>query len=201
MAMKFEDCFRVLIDRFKTEIVVTSAGNTSELWWEMSRESERVFYLDASMSLASLFGAGIALGNPDHTVIAFSGDGAFCMNPGMLFCEYQLDLPNLKHFLVSNQVYGSTNDLSLPFGTFVDYAGLARASGIKRVYEFDEISAMSEKLDEIVKEPGHAFTVLHVEALGRHSPSPPFDGAELKFRFGRHLEARGCRPIFDEQLK
>ena len=31
--MGFEDCFRILYDRLKTEIIVTSAGNTSELWW------------------------------------------------------------------------------------------------------------------------------------------------------------------------
>ena len=59
--MRFEDCFRLLHERLKTELIVTSAGNTSELWWEISRETERVFYLEASMSLASLFAAGIAL--------------------------------------------------------------------------------------------------------------------------------------------
>ena len=61
--MHFEDCFRLLHERLKTELIVTSAGNCSELWWEITRETERVFYLEASMSLASLFAAGIALGN------------------------------------------------------------------------------------------------------------------------------------------
>src|SRR5258705_12945490 len=120
--MRFEDCFRLLAGRLKDDIIVTSAGNTSELWWEMSGENERVFYLEASMSLASLFAAGIALGNPDKTFVAFSGDGAFAMNPGMLFVEKQLDLPNLKHFMLSNGCYGSTNDLTMPFSQFIDYA-------------------------------------------------------------------------------
>ena len=53
--MDFVECFRLLAGRLREEIVVTSAGNCSELWWEITRESERVFYLDASMSLASLF--------------------------------------------------------------------------------------------------------------------------------------------------
>src|SRR5215470_15323921 len=120
--MRFEDCFRLLAERLKTEVIVTSAGNTSELWWEITGESERVFYLEASMSLASLFAAGIALGRPHETVVAFNGDGAFCMNPGMLFVERELALPNLKHFVVSNSVYGSTNDLVLPFRQHADYA-------------------------------------------------------------------------------
>src|SRR3954470_955507 len=130
--MRFEDCFRVLYDRLKTEIIVTSAGNTSELWWQMTGESERVFYLEASMSLASLFAAGIAMGRPHETVVAFHGDGAFCMTPGMLMVERQISLPNLKHFVVSNSVYGSTNDLTLPFRQTTDYGAMARACGIER---------------------------------------------------------------------
>ncbi len=51
--MNFEACFRLLADRLKDEVIVTSAGNCSELWWEITGESERVFYLEASMSLAS----------------------------------------------------------------------------------------------------------------------------------------------------
>lgn len=199
--MDFEACFKALAERFKTEIIVTSAGNTSELWWEITKETERVFYLEASMSLASLFAAGIALGRPHETVVAFSGDGAFCMNPGMLFVEKQLALPNLKHFVVSNSCYGSTNDLVLPFRQHADYAGMARAAGVDRVYSFDDLQQLMSKIDEIVREPGHTFTVLDVEPLGRRVHSPPLDGPEVKFRFGRYLESRGGPQIFDSPLK
>ena len=101
--MNIEQCFRLLTERLQEEVVVTSAGNCSEIWWDMTGETERVFYLEASMSLASLFAAGIAFGAPQRTVVALSGDGAFAMNPGMLIVERQLALPNLKHFLVSNR--------------------------------------------------------------------------------------------------
>jgi len=30
--------------------------------------------------------------------------------------------------------------------------------------------------------------------------SPPLDGPELKFRFGRYLERTGGRPVFDTPL-
>src|SRR5215510_12518135 len=156
--MNFEACFRFLAERLKDEIIVTSAGNTSELWWEITHETERVFYLEASMSLASVFAAGIALGTT-RTVVAFNGDGAFCMNPGMLLVERQLGLPNLKHFVIANQVYGSTNDLSHPFGQFIDYAAMARAAGIERVYDFSTVEGLGQALDEVIKVPGHAFAV------------------------------------------
>jgi sulfopyruvate decarboxylase subunit beta len=199
--MNIEQCFRLLTERLQEEVVVTSAGNCSEIWWDMTGETERVFYLEASMSLASLFAAGIAFGSPQRTVVALSGDGAFAMNPGMLIVERQLALPNLKHFLVSNGVYGSTNDLAHPFGTIIDYAGMAKAAGIERVYEFSTVEGLAQGFDEIIKVPGHAFAVLNVEPLGRHLPSPPLDGPEVKFRFGRYLERTGGRPVFDTQLK
>jgi thiamine pyrophosphate-dependent acetolactate synthase large subunit-like protein len=197
--MNFEACFRLLADRLKDEIIVTSAGNSSELWWDITGETERVFYLEASMSLASVFAAGIALGTK-RTVVAFNGDGAFCMNPGMLIVERQLALPNLKHFVISNGVYGSTNDLDHPFAELMDYAAVAKAAGVERVYEFSTIEGLGQGLDDMIKVPGHAFGVLHVDPLGRHLPSPPLDGPEVKFRFGRYLERTSGAKIFDAPL-
>jgi sulfopyruvate decarboxylase subunit beta len=199
--MNFEQCFRYLADRLRDEVIVTSAGNCSELWWEITGETERVFYLEASMSLASLFAAGIALGSRHRTVVALSGDGAFCMNPGMLMVERQLALPNLKHFVVANRCYGSTNELPMPFPEFVDYATMARASGIERVHEFATLEGLAQALDEILAVPGYVFTVLHVDPLGRRAHSPPLDGPELKFRFGRYLERSGGPAIFDAPLR
>jgi len=197
--MNFEACFRYLAERLRDEIIVTSAGNCSELWWEITRESERVFYLEASMSLASLFAAGIALGSPQRTIVALSGDGAFCMNPGMLMVERQLALPNLKHFVVANGCYGSTNEL--PFPQTTDYPAMARAAGIARVHDFATLDGLAQALDEILGVPGYVFAVLHVEPLGRRVHSPPLDGPEVKFRFGRYLERTGGPNIFDVPLK
>jgi sulfopyruvate decarboxylase subunit beta len=199
--MRFDDCFKLLAERLADEVIVTSAGNCSELWWDITRETERVFYLEASMSLASLFAAGIALGLPGRNIVAFSGDGAFCMNPGMLLVERQLALPNLKHFMVSNRCYGSTNELTMPFGEFVDYAAMARAAGIERVYAFSTLAGLAQGLDDMIGVPGHAFAVLDVEPLRRHLPSPPLDGPEVKFRVGRYLERSGGCQIFDAPLR
>lgn len=197
--MDFEACFRLLAERLKDDVVVTSAGNCSELWWEITGDSERVFYLEASMSLASLFAAGIALGAPQRTVVALSGDGAFCMNPGMLLVERQLALPNLKHFVVANGCYGSTNDLPHPFGA-TDYAGMAQAAGIARTYQFATLEGLAQGFDDAVRTPGHAVAILQVAPLGRHATSPPLDGPEVKFRFGRYLERSGGPPIFDAPI-
>jgi sulfopyruvate decarboxylase subunit beta len=45
------------------------------------------FYLDASMSLSTMFASGLALAQPELKFWTFMGDGAFVMNPGMLMVE------------------------------------------------------------------------------------------------------------------
>jgi hypothetical protein len=118
----------------------------------------------------------------------------------MLLVERQLALPNLKHFVVANGRYGSTNDLPHPFGAMLDYAGMAKAAGIERIYEFSILDGLAQGLNEMMGHPGHAFAILRVKPLGRHAQSPPLDGPELKFRFGRYLERTGGRAIFDAPL-
>ena len=58
----------LIADKWTDELVVTSAGTSSEIWFEETGDTERVFYLEASMSLSSCFAAGIAFGVPNENV-------------------------------------------------------------------------------------------------------------------------------------
>jgi sulfopyruvate decarboxylase subunit beta len=199
--MKYLDCFQFLADRRAGQLVVTSAGNSGQAWWAVTRDSEATFYLDASMSLSTLFASGLALSVPEIKFWAFMGDGAFCMNPGMLMVERQMNLPNLTHFLVSNRRYGATGNAALPNQQDNDYAGIARSMGLRRVFTFDSIAALTEGFDAAIaaNAPGHTFVVLEVEPFSPEDQKlqqPPFDGPELKYRFGRHLENISGRDIF-----
>ena len=53
--MKYIECFRALARHRTNELVVTSAGNSGQAWWAATRDSEASFYLDASMSLSTMF--------------------------------------------------------------------------------------------------------------------------------------------------
>jgi thiamine pyrophosphate-dependent acetolactate synthase large subunit-like protein len=203
--MKYLDCFRALAARRTDEIVITSAGNSSQAWWAVTRDSEASFYLDASMSLSSMFASGLALAQPELKVWAFMGDGAFCMNPGMLMVEREMNLRNLVHFLVSNRVYGATSNAALPNFATNDYAAMAGAMGLERVFEFRKVEALERDFDQLTaaNAPGHTFVVLEVEPFSeaeQNMEQPPFDGPELKFRFGRHIEARTKCSVFGYRL-
>src|SRR6202035_5896076 len=128
------------------EIVVASAGNSCQAWWAATRDTDASFYLDASMSLATMFASGLALAQPDLKFWAFMGDGAFAMNPGMLMVERQMNLPNLTHFLVSNRAYGGTSNAGLPNSAANDYAAIARGFGLERVFAFRDLAALERDL-------------------------------------------------------
>jgi thiamine pyrophosphate-dependent acetolactate synthase large subunit-like protein len=203
--MKYLDCFRALARHRTDEIVITSAGNSGQAWWLATRDTVATFYLDASMSLSTMFGSGLALAQPGLKVWAFMGDGAFCMNPGMLMVERELNLPNLTHFLVSNRAYGATSNANLPNPDNNDYAAIARGMGLERVFEFRSIDAMERGFPALraANVPGHTFVVLEVEpfdATEQKLEQPPFNGTELKYRFGRHIEERTGCDIFGYRL-
>jgi len=203
--MNYIECFRAIARHRTSEIVITSAGNSGQAWWLATRDSVASFYLDASMSLSTMFASGLALAQPELEIWAFMGDGAFCMNPGMLMVERQMNLPNLTHFLVSNRVYGATSNAGLPNFEDNDYAAIARGMGLERVFEFRSIDALEREFPALTaaNTPGHTFVVLEVEPFSADEQKleqPPFDGPELKYRFGRHVESlTGCE-IFGYQV-
>jgi len=203
--MNYVDCFRALARHRTDQLVVTSAGNSGQAWWAATRDTEATFYLDASMSLATMFASGLALARPELKIWAFMGDGAFCMNPGMLMVERQMNLPNLTHFLVSNRVYGATSNAGLPNFASNDYASIARGMGLERVFEFNSLDALERDIATLsgANAQGHTFVVLEVEPFSAQEQKleqPPFDGPELKFRFGRHVEARTNCDVFGYRL-
>ena len=202
--MKYLDAFKVLAKHRRDEIVVTSAGNSGQAWWAATRDSEATFYLDASMSLATMWASGLALARPELDIWAFMGDGAFCMNPGMLMVERAMNLPNLTHILVSNRAYGATSNAALPRGDN-DYAAIARAMGLERVFAFGALDALERDFPSVVagNTRGHTFVVLEVEPFTpaeQKLEQPPFDGPELKYRFGREIEKRTDCNIFGYRL-
>jgi sulfopyruvate decarboxylase subunit beta len=170
------------------------------MWWEITHDTERTFYLEASMGMTSMLAAGIAMGVQPAPVWVFTGDGGFCMNPGMLMVERQLALPNLKNFVVSNRCYGSTSEVPVPNAGVSDYAAVARGFGIERVFTFDSLDALERSFDDAVLTPEYTFIVLDVEPARRRLEEPPIEGPEMKYRFGRHVERNTGVKVFDFSL-
>jgi thiamine pyrophosphate-dependent acetolactate synthase large subunit-like protein len=76
--------------------------------------------------------------------------------------------------LIDNGLYEVTGGQDLAGAGRTDYAGLARAAGIGRVFEFDQADAWRAAAPAILAGPGPAFVRLKVDGeRGHRTPSPP----------------------------
>ncbi len=63
------------------------------------------------------------------------------------------------------------------------------------------MNELTARFDEAVLEPGYTFIHLEVEPMTERPASPPMDGPEVKFRFGRFIEREtGKTGIFGTAL-
>jgi thiamine pyrophosphate-dependent acetolactate synthase large subunit-like protein len=77
-----------------------------------------------------------------------------------------------------------------------DYPAIARGCGIERVYSFGSMNELHARFDEAVLETGYTFIHLEVDPMDERTGSPPMDGPEVKFRFGRYVERTTGKQIF-----
>ncbi len=193
--MKVTDCFAYLAERWRDELTVCALGTSSREWYAATR-SDRPFYMLSSMGLASSFGLGLALGLPSQRVWVFDGDGGLCINLSTLLTEASQQPRNLVHFVLSNRVYQVLALHPLGNAARTDFAAIARGAGIERAYTFRDVADFRRDIDDILDAGEFAFVVLEVEAERRPIPEIPWEGPEVKYRFGRHIEQQASVEVF-----
>jgi thiamine pyrophosphate-dependent acetolactate synthase large subunit-like protein len=189
--VKARDAIAVLAEHRGSTIVVCALGMAANEWWHASH-AEDSFQMHGAMGFAASFALGLALALPDQPVWVINSDGSLCMNLGCLLTEAAQAPKNLKHFVIDNQVYQTVGALPMVNAGSTDYAAMARAAGIAATHVIDNVDDLQKSLPELIAQPGPCFIVLRVDAESTHINTPPIDyeGAELKYRFGRALEKR-----------
>ena len=174
----FWDALRALATLRRDELVIAPFQG-AVVWEELSDRPELDFPYFGSMGKAASTGLGIALAVPGLDVWVLDGDGSLLMNLGCLVTTAHLAPPNLYHFVLENGVYGTTGGQPIPGSNRTDFAGLARAAGFPRVYEFDSLATLERELPQVVGRQGDSaaprgptFVSLKVsaEALPRRVP-------------------------------
>lgn len=120
------------------------------------------------------------------------------MNPGVLLTEAELSPPNLVHFVIANRAYGATGQLPFANAAGIDFAGLATACGVDRVFCFDDIANLRSDIGKILAEQRYSYIVLELKAEQRLRDEAPIDGMEQKYRFARQIERNFGRKVFNE---
>lgn len=173
-------------------VVVCALGTASSQWWNATR-CEETLYMTGGMGFAASIALGLALSLPQAQIWALNCDGSLCMNLNCLLTEAEQAPKNLKHFVIDNEVY-QTLDKPMPMVNQrrTDYAAIARASGFANAITIDDVADLRRRLPDIVATPGPYLIVLKVAPMFDYPAVPPYhyEGAEMKYRFGRNLEKK-----------
>lgn len=116
------------------------------------------------MGGASALAVGIALARPERNVLALDGDGSLLMQLPSLVGACEAAAPNFVHIVFNNGVwFENLANIPIPGAGRIDFVGMARAAGYRRVFRFDDIDALTASLDELLVGSGPTFVELVIE--------------------------------------
>jgi thiamine pyrophosphate-dependent acetolactate synthase large subunit-like protein len=179
-----------VLARHRAHRIVVTTMTSVGIWPELSDSPLDFAYIPSAMGQGASLGLGLALSQPDKGVIVVNGDGGTLMSLGSLVTLAQ-NPADVYLLILDNELYEVTGGQPTPGAGRIDFAGLARAAGISRVYSFTELAAWEKGAAEALAGSGPVVVCLKVEGrLGQKTPKPPRPMAE---QIGRLREALGVR--------
>ncbi len=158
-------------------IVITTMSPITP-WHQLSDTPLDFAYIPSAMGQAPALGLGLALAQPERGVIVVNGDGCMLMNLGCLVTLAHHPA-NLYLLIIDNSQYEVTGGQPTAGAGHADFAGLARAAGIRRVYSFDHGETWRASAAEALSGKGPVVIWLKVEPkMGQKTPTPPRPMAE-----------------------
>jgi len=158
--------------------IVIATMSSAGIWPSLSDTPFDFIYIPSAMGQGPSLAHGLALAQPEHGVIILNGDGCMLMNLGCLVTLAQHPA-NVYLLIIDNGLYEVTGGQPTPGAGRTDFAGLARAAGIARVYSYDTPEAWRTGAAEALVGPGPVVVWLKVEGrLGQQTPKAPRPMAE-----------------------
>jgi thiamine pyrophosphate-dependent acetolactate synthase large subunit-like protein len=160
------------------ERVVLTTMTAVGVWPQLSDTPLDFGYIPSAMGHAPGLGLGLALAKPGRGVVVVNGDGSMLMSLGSLvtLANHPADVYLL---ILDNGLYEVTGGQPTAGAGHTDFAGLARAAGIRRVYAFDNLAAWQAGAAEALAGAGPVVIWLKVEGrLGQKTPKAPRPMAE-----------------------
>jgi thiamine pyrophosphate-dependent acetolactate synthase large subunit-like protein len=148
------------------------------IWPQLSNTPIDFAYMPSAMGQGPGLALGLALAHPERGAIVLNGDGSMLMNLGSLVTLANHPA-NVYLIILDNGIYEVTGGQPTAGSGHTDFAGMARAAGIRRVYTFDDLSPWQEQAGEALAGPGPAVIWLRVKGrMGQRTPAPPRPMAE-----------------------
>jgi sulfopyruvate decarboxylase subunit beta len=167
-----------VLARHRGERVIITTMTSVGVWPALSDTPLDFAYIPSSMGHGPGLGIGLALAQPERGVIVVNGDGCTLMNLGCLVTLAHTKA-NVFLLIMDNALYEVTGGQKPAGAGQVDFAALARAAGVGRVYSFEHLANWEAGAVEALGGVGPVVVWLKLEGrLGQKTPRAPRPMAE-----------------------
>jgi phosphonopyruvate decarboxylase len=172
-------------------LVVTGLGSaTYDVFAAGDRDSN--YYLWGAMGGSTPLGLGLALAQPERSVLVITGDGEQLMGIGSLATIGAKQARNLAIVVLDNGHYGETGMQRSHTSLGADLVAVARGFGIADAFPVASIDDVEKIAKRVRAREGPTFARVLVHGNEPPRALPPRDGAFIKNRFRAAL---GLRPF------
>lgn len=141
------------------------------------------FYLWGAMGGAVPFALGLALAQPERTVVVITGDGEQLMGVGSLATVAARNPDNLTIVVLDNGHFGETGMQLSHTSLGTDLAAVARGFGMVNVHRLHESGQLTDLVDSATRRSGATFGHVLISTDEPPRTMPNRDGSFIKNRF------------------
>ena len=174
-------------------LVVTSIGNNSYFWAELTDREATLFHSTLGMCTPAAFGLAMAL--PRRKVLALDSDGNLILNLGVLGTIANENPPNLTVLVMDNGNYLGSHKkepgMRTASGGKMKLQEVAKGCGIASSHLVQDAAAFRGIIQTALKSDGPHFICARVEAIDVERPPKTkhvLDPRENKYQFAKYIE-------------
>jgi len=146
-------------------------------------DRDRNYYLWGAMGGAASIGLGLALAQPDQSVVVITGDGEQLMGIGSLGTIAVKQPKNLTIVVLDNGHYGETGMQRSHSSLGTDLVAVAKGFGIADAFATSTLEGSDDIARRVMARAGTVFAQVFVEVEELPRALPPRDGPYIKNRF------------------
>jgi sulfopyruvate decarboxylase subunit beta len=174
-------------------LVVTSIGNNSYFWAELTDREATLYHSTLGMCTPAAFGLAIAL--PRRKVLALDSDGNLILNLGVLGTIANENPTNLTVLVMDNGNYLGSHKreagMRTATGGKMKLEEVAKGCGIASSHAVQDAAKFRERVQSALRTDGPHFIRAEVEALDLERPPKTkhvLDPRENKYQFAKYIE-------------